>query len=181
MKSGIADLKKILPLIKIELYSMQSCIYTENLVLINVAKILKNHFKYSFKVLTCISAVDYPENLNRFKLVYELLSLKYNNRLRLKLLVNEIVPVKSVEKVFVAATWWEYECWDMFGIMFLRQANVIRILTDYGFQGFPLRKDFPLSGFIDSKYNSLKNRISYENLELAQNYRIFSYKSPWEK
>ena len=69
----------------------------------------------------------------------------------------------------------------MFGIMFLRQANVIRILTDYGFQGFPLRKDFPLSGFIDSKYNSLKNRISYENLELAQNYRIFSYKSPWEK
>ena len=174
------NINKLLPLIRIEFYYFnQSCLFIQSTFLKNILKILKYHFKYYFKILTFISAVDFPNNINRFKLVYEILSIKYNNRLRLKILTNEITPVYSIEKIFTAATWWEYETWDMFGILFLKKTNVIRLLTDYGFQGFPLRKDFPLSGFVDSKYNLVKNRISYENLELSQNYRIFSYSSPW--
>ena len=181
MLFSVVQLNKIIPVIKIELYFFtQNCFLLQNIIFKQLLKILKYHFKYYFKILTCISAIDFPENKNRFKLIYEILSIKYNNRIRLKISINEITPIYSIEKIFVGSIWWEYECWDMFGIIFLKQNNVIRLLTDYGFQGFPLRKDFPLSGFIDAKYNLVKNRICYENLELSQNYRIFSYNSPWE-
>ena len=96
-------------------------------------------------MLTCISGIDYPNNSYRFQVVYELLSLKFNNRIRIKCFVNELIPVSSVEHVFLGASWWECEVWDMFGIFFLNQVNITRLLTDYGFQGFPLRKDFPTS------------------------------------
>lgn len=168
-----------IPILKIELYQNQTCYYIENSIIKKIFKILKHHFKFGFKVLTFISAIDFPENQNRFKVVYELLSLKYNNRIRVKVLVNEFIPIHSIEQIFICASWWELECWDMFGIVFINKSKIVRLLTDYGFQGFPLRKDFPLSGFIDSRYNITKNRITYENLELAQNYRIFSSNSPW--
>jgi NADH:ubiquinone oxidoreductase subunit C len=124
--------------------------------------------------------VDYPENLYRFQVVYELLSIKFNARLRIKILINELIPVNSIEKIFPAATWWECEVWDMFGIFFINQFNLTRLLTDYGFQGYPLRKDFPLSGFTETRYNAIKNRVIYENIELAQEYRTFDFISPWE-
>lgn len=170
---------KIIPIFKIELYQGQNCYYFENKNLKNLFKILKTHYKFYFKILTFISAIDFPENKNRFKLVYELMSIKYNNRIRIKVLLNEFVPVHSIEQIYICATWWELECWDMFGIVFIKKDKITRLLTDYGFQGFPLRKDFPLSGFIDSRYNITKNRITYENLELAQNYRVFLNNSPW--
>jgi NADH-quinone oxidoreductase subunit C len=88
--------------------------------------------------------------------------------------------MNSVEQIFSAATWWECEVWDMFGIFFINQYNLVRLLTDYGFQGYPLRKDFPLSGFTESRYNKNKNRVTNENLELAQEYRVFPFLSPWE-
>lgn len=176
----IVKLNKILPITRIEFFHFnQTCLFFKSAIFKQILKIFKYHFKYYFKLLTFITAVDFPKNLNRFKLIYEILSVKYNTRIRLKILTNEITPVFSVEKIYINSTWWEHEIWDMFGILFFKKTNIIRLLTDYGFQGFPLRKDFPLSGFVETKYNIVKNRISYENLELTQNYRIFNYLSPW--
>lgn len=171
---------KILPIIRLELYNKESTFFLPNNLLNEVIIILKNHFKYQFKILTCISGVDYPEKLYRFQIVYELLSIKFNSRLRIKVLVNELIPINSIEKIFLGSSWWECEIWDMFGVFFSNQRNLTRLLTDYGFQGYPLRKDFPLSGFTESRYNILKNRVVYENVELAQEYRTFQFLSPWE-
>jgi len=171
---------KILPIVRFELYNKESCFLIQTNQLLEVINVLKNHFKYQFKVLTCISGVDYPENLYRFQVVYELLSIKYNTRIRIKVLSNELVPVNSLEKIFSGASWWECEIWDMFGIFFQNKTNLTRLLTDYGFHGYPLRKDFPLSGFTELRYNVTKNRVVYEPLELAQEYRTFEYISPWE-
>lgn len=171
---------KILPIIRFELYNKESCFLVKTNLLPKILTIFKNHFKYQFKVLTCISGVDYPENLYRFQIVYELLSIKYNLRIRLKIFINELTPMASVENIFAGASWWESEIWDMYGIFFLNQKNLTRLLTDYGFQGHPLRKDFPLTGFTELRYNVVKNRVVYENLELAQEYRTFEFISPWE-
>jgi NADH/F420H2 dehydrogenase subunit C len=171
---------KILPIVRFELYKEETSFLIQTNLLTEILTIFKNHFKYQFKVLTCISGVDYPENLYRFQLVYELLSIKYNSRIRIKVLVDDLLPVDSVEKVFLGAAWWECEIWDMFGVFFLNHSNLTRLLTDYGFQGYPLRKDFPLSGFTESRYNVIKNRVVYENIELAQEYRTFDFTSPWE-
>jgi NADH/F420H2 dehydrogenase subunit C len=171
---------KVMPIVRFELYNKESCFLIQTNQLLEVITIFKNHFKYQFKVLTCISGVDYPENLYRFQIVYELLSIKYNTRVRIKVLSNELVPVNSVEKIFSGASWWECEIWDMFGVFFQNKTNLTRLLTDYGFQGYPLRKDFPLSGFTELRYNVTKNRVVYEPLELAQEYRTFEYISPWE-
>lgn len=171
---------KTLPIIRLELYNKESTFFLPNNLLNETIIILKNHFKYQFKILTCISGVDYPEKLYRFQIVYELLSIKFNSRLRIKVLVNELIPINSIEKIFLGSSWWECEIWDMFGVFFNNQKNLTRLLTDYGFQGYPLRKDFPLSGFTESRYNILKNRVVYENVELAQEYRTFQFLSPWE-
>jgi len=171
---------KILPIVRLELYNKESNLLIPTNLLNEILTIFKNHFKYQFKVLTCISGVDSPENFYRFQIVYELLSLKFNSRLRLKILVDELIPVNSVEKIFSGASWWESEIWDMLGVFFLNQKNLTRLLTDYGFQGYPLRKDFPLSGFTESRYNVAKSRVVYENVELAQEYRTFEFLSPWE-
>ena len=175
------NVTKILPIIRFELYNNKE----NNLIIptnfINeILIIIKNHFKYQFKILTCISGIDNPESLYRFQIVYDLLSLKFNNRIRLKILVDELIPVNSIENIFLSASWWESEIWDMFGVFFTNQNNLTRILTDYGFQGYPLRKDFPLSGFSECKYNISKSRVVYENIELAQEYRVFNFLCPWE-
>lgn len=171
---------KILPIVRFELYKEETSFLIQTNLLTEILTIFKNHFKYQFKVLTCISGVDYPENLYRFQLVYELLSIKYNARVRVKVLADDLLPVNSAEKVFAGASWWECEIWDMFGVFFLNHSNLTRLLTDYGFQGYPLRKDFPLSGFTESRYNVIKNRVVYEDIELAQEYRTFDFASPWE-
>lgn len=174
------NIVKVLPIVRFELYRKETSFLIQTNLLKKILTILKNHFKYQFKVLTCISGVDYPENLYRFNIVYELLSVKFNTRLRIKILVDELVPVNSIEKIFSGASWWESEIWDMYGVFFLDQYNLTRLLTDYGFQGYPLRKDFPLSGFTESRYNAVKNRVVYDNIELSQEYRTFNFKSPWE-
>ena len=172
---------KILPIIRLELYNKESSFLVSTNLLNEILIIFKNHFKYNFKIITCILGVDYPEKMYRFQIIYELLSIKFNSRLKVKIWVNELLPVNSIETLFPGATWWECEIWDMFGIFFVNQNNLIRLLTDYGFQGYPLRKDFPLSGFTELKYNILKNRVVYENLELTQEYRTLEFLSPWEK
>ena len=170
----------ILPIVRFELYNKESCFLIKTNLLSEILILLKNHFKYQLKVLTCISGVDYPENLYRFQVVYELLSIRYNSRVRLKVFVDELTPMNSIENIYSGAAWWESEIWDMFGIYFFNQTNLTRLLTDYGFQGYPLRKDFPLTGFTEACYNTTKNRVVYENLELAQEYRTFEFISPWE-
>lgn len=180
MISYILKISKLLPLLKIEFYFKQNCFYLKREFLYVVTKILKYHYRYDFKLLTLICALDFLKNKNRFKLVYELLSLKFNIRIRLKVLTDEVLAVNSIQNIFISANWWEAECWDMYGVIFKKNQNVIRLLTDYGFQGYPLRKDFPLTGFTETRYNLTKNRIVYHYLELSQNFRMFVFKSPWD-
>jgi NADH-quinone oxidoreductase subunit C len=169
----------ILPILKLNLYRTELSFVVQTYIFKKILNIFKNHISYQFKILTCISGVDYPNNLFRFSLVYELLSLKFNSRIRLKIMLDEITPMDSIENIMPCAYWWECEIWDMFGVFFLGEHETIRLLTDYGFHGHPLRKDFPLSGHLELKYNSIKNKVMYENVELAQEYRTFDFISPW--
>ena len=141
---------------------------------------LKNHTNTQFKMLIDITAVDYPSRSSRFEVVYQLLSIHYNARIRVKTNVDELTPIESVSSLFPSANWFERETWDMFGICFLHHPDLRRILTDYGFEGHPLRKDFPVSGYIEFRYDDSKKRVISEPLELSQEFRYFDFASPWE-
>lgn len=141
---------------------------------------LKNHTNTQFKMLIDITAVDYPSRSSRFEVVYQLLSIHYNARIRVKTNVDELTPIESVSSLFPSANWFERETWDMFGICFLHHPDLRRILTDYGFEGHPLRKDFPVSGYVEFRYDDSKKRVISEPVELAQEFRYFDFASPWE-
>ena len=130
-------------------------------------------------MLTFVGGVDYPEHIYRFQVIYELLTLKFNVWVWFKIFANELTSIESVENLFAGAAWWEAEIWDLFGIYFCKHPYLLKLLTDYGFEGHPLRWDFPLAGFNELKYNISKNRVTYETLELQQEYRSFQYLSPW--
>ncbi len=133
-----------------------------------------------FKVLVDLCGVDYPSRSPRFDVVYNLLSLTHNHRIRVKIQAGEDVPVPSVTGVHKGAGWFEREAWDMYGIMFDGHPDLRRILTDYGFEGHPLRKDFPLSGFVEVRYDDEEKRVVYEPVKLTQEFRTFDFMSPWE-
>lgn len=171
---------KVLPILKIQMHQKEISLVIRRNHLLPILLFLKNHIKYQFKILTCISGVDYPFNKYRFKIVYELLSIRYNIRLRVKVLTNELAPVESCGHIFAAANWYESETWDMYGIFFTNHTNLTRLLTDYGFEGYPLRKDFPLSGFVEASYDYTRKRVINERVELSQEYRAFKFASPWE-
>jgi len=173
-------LSRIYPIEKIKIFKYNLIIIVKPSVLLELLHFLKHHTSYQFEILTCISGVDYPMNKYRFKVVYELLSVRYNFRIRIKTFTHELNAIDSCEKIFPAANWYECEIWDMFGVFFKNHSNLKRILTDYGFEGYPLRKDFPLSGFIEMRYNEIEKRVVNESLELCQEYRTFSFLSPWE-
>jgi len=124
--------------------------------------------------------VDWPERAERFDVVYNLLSVSLNQRLRVIVATDEQQPVPSVCAVWPAATWWEREAWDLFGIVFEGQPDLRRILTDYGFEGHPLRKDFPLTGYVEVRYDEERQRVVYEPVRLTQDFRSFDFLSPWE-
>lgn len=134
-------------------------------------------------MLSCISGVDFLSTKIgksfRFGVVYDLLSLTFNTRVRIKIYLNEMSVISSTMHVFINANWWEREVWDMFGIWFENHTDLRRILTDYGFDGFPLRKDFPLSGYIDVYYDPGKKRIISKPIELAQEFRVFIFENQW--
>ncbi len=144
-----------------------------------VMNCLKNHIDCQYNILSCISGVDLLNTRYRFSIVYDLLSTFNNDRLRIKIFVNEITSVDSIISIYRNANWWEREVWDMFGIYFQNHPELRRILTDYGFEGYPLRKDFPLSGYVEVRYDQTKKRIVVEPLELAQEFRSFNYETPW--
>ena len=141
----------------------------------------KNHTNCQFKVLSDLCVVDYINKKERFDVIYNLLSIRFNSRIRIKISITELQPINSITKIYKAASWWEREAWDMFGIFFISHPDLRRILTDYGFEGHPLRKDFPLSGFLEVYYNELKKRVVYEPIHLSQQYRLFEFNSPWKK
>ena len=145
-----------------------------------VLKFLRDDVNCQFKQLMDVCGVDYPEREERFEVVYNLLSLTHNRRIRVKLTVPADTPVPTVTEVFSLANWWERETWDMFGIFFRDHPDLRRILTDYGFQGHPLRKDFPLTGFVEVRYDDEQKRVVYEPVKLPQDFRTFDFLSPWE-
>ena len=156
-------------------------IFTPPEFVVPFATFLKNHCNSQCKQLIDVTAVDYPSRKKRFSLVYQLLSVHSNSRIRLKTHVDEITPVNSMTAVFSSAAWWERECWDMFGIFFSNHPDLRRILTDYGFQGHPLRKDFPLSGYVEVRYDDSEKRVVTEPVEMTQEFRYFDFASPWEQ
>jgi NADH-quinone oxidoreductase subunit C len=145
----------------------------------NILIFLKNHTQCQYKVLVDICGIDYPEKKKRFEVVYNLLSLTHNSRITVTTSVDEITPLDSVTSVFSSADWLEREVWDMFGIFFINHNDLRRILTDYGFRGHPLRKDFPLTGYVEVRYDDTQKRVVTEKVSLAQDYRVFTFNSNW--
>ena len=141
---------------------------------------LRDHTSCQFKVLIDICGVDYPEREARFEVVYHLLSVSLNQRIRVKLSVNDGDTVPSIVSIFDAANWYEREVWDLYGVIFTDHPDLRRILTDYGFEGHPLRKDFPLSGFVQVKYDDSEKKVVNEKVNLVQDFRKFDFESPWE-
>jgi len=141
---------------------------------------LRDDLECLFEVLIDICGVDYPEREKRFEVVYHLLSPRRNQRIRVKCVTDEDTPVPSVVDVFPAANWFEREAYDMYGILFSGHPDLRRILTDYGFQGYPLRKDFPLTGYVEVRYDDALKRVVYEPVKLTQEFRSFDFMSPWE-
>ncbi len=151
---------------------------TENIV--PVLQFLSDNRECQFQILVDITAVDYPDREERFEVVYNLLSIRQNNRVRVKISVAEDKLVPSVTALFSSAGWYEREVWDMYGIAFAGNNDLRRILTDYGFDGHPQRKDFPLSGYVELRYSEEDRRVVYEPVKLKQDFRSFDYLSPWE-
>lgn len=141
---------------------------------------LRDDEKCRFSQLMDVTAVDYPNRVARFEVVYHLLSLVQNYRIRVKLSVDEQTPVPTVSDIYPAANWFEREVWDMYGVFFDGHPDLRRILTDYGFEGHPQRKDFPLTGYVELRYDEDQKRVVYEKVKLNQAYRSFDFLSPWE-
>ena len=148
--------------------------------LIDVTQFIKTHKDMRFRQLIDITVVDYPEQTQRFKIVYLFLSHEFNQRIILSYLINENEVISSLTSIFPSANWMEREVFDMYGVNFKNHPDLRRILTDYGFEGHPLRKDFPLTGHTEVRYSEEDSKVVSEPVKLEQNYRNFDYKSPWE-
>jgi len=148
--------------------------------LIDVTLFIKSNENTKFRQLIDITAIDYPENTKRFKVVYLFLSHEFNQRIILSYLINENEVIPSLTSIYPAANWMEREVFDMYGVKFKDHPDLRRILTDYGFEGHPLRKDFPLTGHTEVRYSEDQKKVISEPVKLEQNYRNFDYESPWE-
>jgi len=148
--------------------------------LIALLTFLKNDSRCLFAQLVDVCGVDWPEREKRFDVVYNLLSLANNQRVRVKVATDEATPVPSAAAVYSSATWFERETYDLYGVWFADHPDLRRILTDYGFEGHPLRKDFPLTGFVEMRWDDVQKRVIYEPVKLAQEFRRFDFLSPWE-
>jgi NADH-quinone oxidoreductase subunit C len=155
-------------------------VHAERDSLLPVMMALRDDPRFAFEQVMDICGVDWPERERRFDVVYNLLSVSLNQRVRVIVQTDETSPVPSVNGVWPAATWWERECWDLFGVHFSGQPDHRRILTDYGFEGHPLRKDFPLTGYVEVRYDEERKQVVYEPVRLTQDYRNFDFESPWE-
>jgi NADH-quinone oxidoreductase subunit C len=148
--------------------------------LLRVLAFLRDDPRCLFAMLVDICGVDYPDRAERFDVVYNLVSLKHNQRIRVKVTTDEEQPVASCVGLYPAAGWYEREAWDLFGVFFTDHPDLRRIVTDYGFEGHPLRKDFPLTGYVELRYDEDQKRVVYEPVRLKQEFRSFDFLSPWE-
>lgn len=178
---NIFQLKKTIPIVYYSFSTDEIILVISGNNLLLCLFYLKYHINCQYKVLSCISGVDFLSVRYRFAVVYDLLSLTNNNRLRLKVFVNETTLLESATFVYINADWWEREIWDFFGIYFSNHNDLRRILTDYGFEGHPMRKDFPLSGYVELRYDQKKKLIVVEPIELSQEFRFFSFDMPWQQ
>ena len=165
---------------KTEIRHEQLYINIDNEDLIDVTLFIKSNVNTKFRQLIDITVVDYPENAQRFKVVYLFLSHEFNQRIILSYLISENEVIPSLTPIYPAANWMEREVFDMYGVSFKNHPDLRRILTDYGFEGHPLRKDFPLTGHTEVRYSEDKKKVINEPVKLEQNYRNFDYESPWE-
>ncbi|XP_064398539.1 NADH dehydrogenase [ubiquinone] iron-sulfur protein 3, mitochondrial-like [Halichondria panicea] len=148
---------------------------------IPVLTFLRDHQNAQFRQLIDLTAIDVPKRVYRFEVVYNLLSVVYNSRIRVRTYADELTPIESVTGLFNAANWLEREVWDMYGVFFSNHPDLRRLLTDYGFEGHPLRKDFPLSGYVEVRYDDELKRVVCEPIEMTQEFRKFDLSSPWEQ
>ena len=148
--------------------------------IVKVISFLRDDPICKFSSLIDLCGVDYPARASRFEVVYHMLSMAHNARIRVKITTDETVPVQSLSSIFPNANWYEREAFDMYGILFNEHPDLRRLLTDYGFEGYPLRKDFPLSGFVEVRYDEERKAVVYEPVNLPQEYRSFDFMSPWE-
>ena len=183
---NLTDLEKIInselttKIKKSEIRHQQLYLNIDTKDLIDVTLFIKNNEKTKFRQLIDITVVDHPENFQRFKVVYLFLSHQFNQRIILSYLINENEVISSLTSIFPAANWMEREVFDMYGVKFKDHPDLRRILTDYGFEGHPLRKDFPLTGHTEVRYSEELKKVIKEPVKLEQNYRNFDYESPWE-
>ncbi len=166
--------------IRSELTRGELILWAERVAIVRVLMFLRDDPRMLFKQLVDLCGVDYPDRAERFEVVYNLLSPKHNGRIRVKLATDENEPVPSVTGVFSSANWYERETWDLFGVYFSDHPDLRRLLTDYGFEGHPLRKDFPLTGYVELRYDEDQKRVVYEPVKLKQEFRSFDFLSPWE-
>lgn len=145
-----------------------------------IATFLRDDSNCQFQQLVNLFGTDYPEQEERFEVVYQFLSMRHNQRVRVKITTDEDTPVPTVTGIYPSAVWYEREVWDMYGVFFADNPDLRRILTDYGFEGHPLRKDFPLTGYVELRYDDEQKRVVYEPVKLTQEFRSFDFLSPWE-
>ena len=176
----LEELKKIKELNSIKENKIFYSAFFSKEDLVKLFKKLKDNEYLSYNQLIDITAIDYPSKEKRFELVYILLSMKQNKRIVLKTLLDENDSIDSLNEVFIASDWYERECYDLFGISFNNHPDLRRIMTDYNFEGYPLRKDFPLTGHNEVRYDHIEKKVVYEPVKLTQEYRDFDYTSPWE-
>jgi NADH-quinone oxidoreductase subunit C len=148
--------------------------------LVSVMTTLRDDPRFAFEQMMDLCGVDWPERAERFDVVYNLLSVTLNHRVRVIVTTDVAKPVPSIHTIWPVATWWEREAWDLFGIVFSGQPDLRRILTDYGFEGHPLRKDFPMTGYVEVRYDEDRKQVIYEPVRLTQDFRSFDFLSPWE-
>ena len=149
--------------------------------ILDVVDFIKNDEACEFRQITDIAGVDFPDRQKRFEVIYHFLSFKHNSRLRIKIIIGEDESIPSITSIFPAANWFEREAFDMYGIQFKDHPDLRRILTDYGFEGYPLRKDFPLCGYVEIRYDEIDKKIIHEPVNLQQDFRSFDIQSPWER
>jgi NADH-quinone oxidoreductase subunit C len=191
--TALADKAGMLSELKLHIDSMQAkAINSTRIVLgeltvlakrdsvVELLTFLRDDSQCRFETLVDVCGCDFPEDAERFEVVYHLLSMRLNQRIRVKVRTDEHTPVPSAVPVFSCANWYEREAFDMYGILFGGHPDLRRILTDYGFEGYPLRKDFPLTGFVELRYDEAQKRVVYEPVKLVQEFRNFDFESPWE-
>jgi NADH dehydrogenase (ubiquinone) Fe-S protein 3 len=170
-----SNIEQQIPFLLVQNYKNENSIIVMSDRLIFCLKYIKNHIGMQYKILSCISGVDLMQNNYRFIVVYEFLSLVFNSRLRVKVFIDEYMFLPSIVNVYVNSNWWEREIWDLYGLYFENHFDLRRILNDYSFEGYPMRKDFPLSGFSEVRYDQNKKSVLFEMLQLSQEYRSFTY------